>query len=79
MWPDCTSQVGHFTYEGRGAYAMNKHKGVATHLSMLAGGTGAPLSGLPCSMLQGRCLNVQGALYAMNPSLPHLWGSELFL
>ncbi|GAX75762.1 hypothetical protein CEUSTIGMA_g3205.t1 [Chlamydomonas eustigma] len=32
--------VGHFTYEGKGAYQMHKHKGVAKRLSMLAGGTG---------------------------------------
>mmetsp|Transcript_31111 Transcript_31111/g.69120 ORF Transcript_31111/g.69120 Transcript_31111/m.69120 type:complete len:849 (+) Transcript_31111:85-2631(+) len=32
--------VGHFVYEGRGAYQMHKHKGVAKHFSMLAGGTG---------------------------------------
>ncbi len=33
-------QIGHFTYEGKGAYEMHKRKGVAKHLSMLAGGTG---------------------------------------
>ena len=27
-------------YEGKGAYTMHKHKGVAKHFSMLAGGTG---------------------------------------
>lgn len=32
--------VGHFTYEGQGVYLMHKHRGVAKHLSMLAGGTG---------------------------------------
>lgn len=33
--------LGHFVYEGMGAYVMNnKTKGVAKHLSMLAGGTG---------------------------------------
>lgn len=32
--------VGHFTYEGKGHYTMHKHKGVAKHLSMVAGGTG---------------------------------------
>jgi ferredoxin-NADP reductase len=32
--------VGHFTYEGKGHYTMHKHKGIAEHLSMVAGGTG---------------------------------------
>lgn len=33
--------IGHFVYEGRGEYVMHgKHRGSATHLSMLAGGTG---------------------------------------
>jgi nitrate reductase (NAD(P)H) len=33
--------IGHFVYKGRGAYTMhNKHHGTATHLSMVAGGTG---------------------------------------
>ena len=32
--------VGHFTYEGQGSYLMNKTRGLARHLSMLAGGTG---------------------------------------
>ena len=40
---DCISfkgPIGHFVYEGRGAYLMHKHRGVAKHLSMVAGGTG---------------------------------------
>ena len=32
--------VGHFTYEGKGAYTNGKKKGRASKLSMLAGGTG---------------------------------------
>ena len=41
-------QVGHFTYEGKGAYTMHKHKGVAKHLSMLAGGTGEECLSTAC-------------------------------
>ena len=33
-------QLGHFVYEGRGAYQLHKIKRVAKHFSMLAGGTG---------------------------------------
>ncbi|KAJ9531496.1 hypothetical protein QJQ45_015040 [Haematococcus lacustris] len=33
--------IGHFVYEGRGAYLQHgKHRGTAKHFSMLAGGTG---------------------------------------
>ncbi|KAF5831631.1 Mo-co oxidoreductase dimerization domain-containing protein [Dunaliella salina] len=32
--------VGHFTYEGKGKYVNGKNKGVAKHMSMVAGGTG---------------------------------------
>ena len=41
-------QVGHFTYEGKGAYTMHKHKGVVKHLSMLAGGTGEEYLSTAC-------------------------------
>ena len=39
-----SSQTGHFVYEGKGAYTMHKHKGVAKHFSMLAGGTGETMT-----------------------------------
>lgn len=45
--------VGHFTYEGRGSYLMNKTRGVARHLSMLAGGTGiTPCYAVLCAVLK---------------------------
>ncbi|CAD7704946.1 unnamed protein product [Ostreobium quekettii] len=37
---DVKGPVGHFTYEGRGAFAKNRKPGCAKKISMIAGGTG---------------------------------------
>jgi nitrate reductase (NAD(P)H) len=38
---DVKGPVGHYVYEGRGAFTNNRKPGSVKHISLIAGGTGA--------------------------------------
>lgn len=37
---DVKGPVGHFVYDGRGAYTLNRKPATAKHINLIAGGTG---------------------------------------